>query len=226
LANDPEAIGNARKIHMQIITAEELHRRGVAWVLSQIEPAENVYVSFDVDSLDSTLASGTGTLEPGGLNFAEIDDLMIATPSKGKLAGLDIMEVNPITRFQRTNGPDRHPADGGYARLGISLSGKACYVPGRPRISPSGKKKPANPQSRSASIRFSRCNWPRVSILLLRATDGSGLRRAFLESGTGSPRPFSSQVPNAHGSFFGGEDSQVVSRKQWGQFVWIPSLCS
>jgi agmatinase len=96
LANDPEAVGNARKLHTQIITAEELHRHGVAWVLSQIAPTGNIYVSFDVDSMDPTLAPGTGTLEPGGLNFAEIDDLLMGIPTKGKLVGLDIMEVNPL----------------------------------------------------------------------------------------------------------------------------------
>jgi agmatinase len=96
LANDPEAVGNARKLHTQVITAEELHRRGVAWVLSQIAPTGNIYVTFDVDSMDPTLAPGTGTLEPGGLNFAEIDDLMAGIPAKGKLVGLDIMEVNPL----------------------------------------------------------------------------------------------------------------------------------
>jgi len=42
LANDPEAVGNARKLHTQVITAEELHRRGVAWVLSQIAPTGNM----------------------------------------------------------------------------------------------------------------------------------------------------------------------------------------
>ncbi len=96
LANDQESVGNARKLHTQIITAEALHRKGVAWVLSRIEPSENIYVTFDVDSMDPTLAPGTGTLEPGGLSFAEIDDLMTGIPSKGKLLGLDIMEVNPL----------------------------------------------------------------------------------------------------------------------------------
>jgi agmatinase len=96
LANDQEAVGNARKIHTQILTAEELHRRGVAWVLAQIPPSENIYISFDVDSMDPTLAPGTGTLEPGGLSFTEIDDLLTGIPAKGKLIGMDIMEVNPL----------------------------------------------------------------------------------------------------------------------------------
>jgi agmatinase len=45
--------------------------------------------------MDPTLAPGTGTLEPDGLNFREIDDLMKGIPLKGKLVGMDIVEVNP-----------------------------------------------------------------------------------------------------------------------------------
>jgi agmatinase len=96
LANDQEAVGNARKLHTQIITAEELHRRGIAWVLAQIQPSENIYISFDVNSMVPTLAPGTGTLERGGLSFSEIDDLLMGIPAKGNLIGLDIMEVNPL----------------------------------------------------------------------------------------------------------------------------------
>jgi agmatinase len=77
------------------LTAEEIHRRGIAAALEQIPPSENIYVSFDVDSMDPTLAPGTGTLEPGGLSFQEIDDLMKGIPSKGNLVGMDIVEVNP-----------------------------------------------------------------------------------------------------------------------------------
>jgi agmatinase len=77
------------------VTSEEIHRRGVAAAIEVIPHSENIYISFDVDSMDPTLAPGTGTLEPGGLNFAEIDELLLGIPSKGKLVGLDIVEVNP-----------------------------------------------------------------------------------------------------------------------------------
>ncbi len=95
LANDPEAVGNARKIHTTVFTSEEIHRHGVASVVAQIPQSENIYVTFDVDVMDPTLAPGTGTLEPGGLSFQEIHDLLTALPSKGKLVGLDVVEVNP-----------------------------------------------------------------------------------------------------------------------------------
>jgi len=95
IANDPEAAANAKALHTTIVTSEEIHRRGVAAAIETIPQSENIYITFDVDSMDPTLAPGTGTLEPGGLNFAEIDALLRGIPAKGKLVGLDIVEVNP-----------------------------------------------------------------------------------------------------------------------------------
>jgi agmatinase len=95
LANDPESIGNARKIHSAIITSEQVHRRGVEWALSQVNVSGDIYISLDVDVMDPTLAPGTGTLEPDGLSFAEIDGLLTGVAAKGHLAGLDVVEVNP-----------------------------------------------------------------------------------------------------------------------------------
>ena len=96
IANDPEAMGNARALHSQIITSEEIHRKGVAAAVAQVPSGGNIYVSFDVDVLDPTLAPGTGTLEPGGLSFAEMDELVTGLMKKGKLVGLDVVEVNPM----------------------------------------------------------------------------------------------------------------------------------
>jgi len=106
LANDEESMGNARKDHTMIITCEEIHRRGVQWALSQIPASGNIYITFDVDSMDPTLAPGTGTLEPDGFSFAEIDGLLKGVTSKGQLVGMDIVEVNPMrdtsTRTEQT----------------------------------------------------------------------------------------------------------------------------
>ena len=95
IANDAEAAGNAKAIGTKVVTGEEIHRRGVTAAIDAIPQSENIYVTFDVDSMDPTLAPGTGTLEPGGLSFAEIDELMQGIPKKGRLVGLDIVEVNP-----------------------------------------------------------------------------------------------------------------------------------
>jgi agmatinase len=73
---------------------------------SQVPAAENIYITLDVDVMDPTLAPGTGTLEPDGLTFAEIDGLLRGVTSKGRLVGMDIVEVNPMrdssTRTEQT----------------------------------------------------------------------------------------------------------------------------
>ena len=106
LANDEEAMTNARKAHTFIITSEQIHRQGVEWALAQVAPSENIYITFDVDVMDPTLAPGTGTLEPDGLSFSEIDSLLKGVTAKGRLVGMDIVEVNPMrdgsTRTEQT----------------------------------------------------------------------------------------------------------------------------
>src|SRR5437660_2828528 len=84
LANDDESIGNARKSGTHVITAEAIHREGIENALAQIEVSENenVYITLDVDVMDPALTPGTGTLEPDGLNFSEINGLLKGVAKK------------------------------------------------------------------------------------------------------------------------------------------------
>ncbi len=120
LANDPESIGNARANHTFIITSEQIHRRGVEWALAQLQLPEggNLYITLDVDVMDPTLAPGTGTLEPDGLNFSEIDGLLKGVAGKGRLVGFDVVEVNP---YRDSSGRTAQTA----IRLMIDLLGAA-----------------------------------------------------------------------------------------------------
>jgi agmatinase len=102
LANDFEAMDNVRKINSTIITSEQIHRRGVEWALSQIPKSENIYVTVDVDVLDPAVAPGTGTLEPGGLSFFQLDDLLTGLDAKGHLLGVDVVEVDDRDHSGRT----------------------------------------------------------------------------------------------------------------------------
>ncbi len=120
LANDPEAVGNAHKNHTTIVTSEQIHRRGVAQALSQISPLGDIYITLDVDVMDPTLAPGTGTLEPGGLSFSEIDDLLIGVAAKGRLVGFDVVEVDP---YRDSSGRTAQTA----VRLLIDLLGAAFH---------------------------------------------------------------------------------------------------
>jgi agmatinase len=102
LANDLEARGNQKQINSTVITSEQIHRHGVEWALSQIPAAENIYITLDVDVLDPAVAPGTGTLEPGGLSFFQLDDLLTGVTNKGRLIGMDVVEVDDRDHSGRT----------------------------------------------------------------------------------------------------------------------------
>ncbi len=79
-----------------IITADEVHERGVQWAAAKIPQTENLYISIDIDVLDPKEAPGTGTPEFGGLYYRQLVHLLRKTLDKGSLAGLDLVEVNPL----------------------------------------------------------------------------------------------------------------------------------
>lgn len=88
--------------------------------LSQISVNGDIYITLDVDVMDPTLAPGTGTLEPGGLSFSEMDDLLTGVAAKGRLVGIDIVEVNP---YRDSSGRTAQTA----VRLLIDLLGAAFH---------------------------------------------------------------------------------------------------
>ena len=79
-----------------IITAEKAINNGTEWVIEQIPEAENIYVTIDIDALDPSCAPGTGTPEPGGFNYLQMREMLIALPKKGNIIGFDLVEVNPL----------------------------------------------------------------------------------------------------------------------------------
>src|SRR5260370_11206992 len=101
LANDEEAMANARRAHTTIITSEQIHRQAVEWALSQVASSENIYITLDGDVMDPTLAPGTGTLEPDGLSFSGSDGLLKGVASKGRVVGMDDAEANPMREPRR-----------------------------------------------------------------------------------------------------------------------------
>lgn len=96
------------------ITMHDIDRHGVpamvdrwdAWLVAS--GATELWISFDVDSLDPVLAPGTGTAVRGGLTYREghllAELLHEKIAMRGiRLLGMDIVEVNPLVdRFNET----------------------------------------------------------------------------------------------------------------------------
>ena len=87
------------KYGIKIITTNEVRRNGVESVskkvLRYLSDCTDIYVSFDVDSLDSSISRGTGTPVSNGLKEREAEDLISKFMQNRKICCFEITEVNP-----------------------------------------------------------------------------------------------------------------------------------
>ena len=78
---------------------EEVHEKGVARVAQEaleiLKDCDQIYISFDVDSLDTSVSTGTGTPVPNGLLKEEAMDLNIELIKDKRVCCWEIVEVNP-----------------------------------------------------------------------------------------------------------------------------------
>jgi agmatinase len=85
-----------RKHDKRIITARTC-RETVDWIDEAVEAlSDAVYLTVDVDGFDPAYAPGTGTPEPGGLDWYQVADLLAAVARARTLVGCDLVEVRPI----------------------------------------------------------------------------------------------------------------------------------
>jgi arginase len=70
-------------------------RHAMELALATLDANTHLHVSFDVDFLDPEIAPGVGTTVPGGPSYREAQLCMEMIADTGRLASLDIMELNP-----------------------------------------------------------------------------------------------------------------------------------
>ena len=84
---------------IKVITTNEVRRNGAESVskkvLRYLSDCTDIYVSFDVDSLDSSISKGTGTPVSNGLKEREAEDLISKFMQSRKICCFEITEVNP-----------------------------------------------------------------------------------------------------------------------------------
>jgi len=76
------------------------------WNLKQFKKIirnKKLYLTFDVDGLDSSLMPATGTPEPGGLFWDETINIIKTAARFSKIVGADINELSPIKGFDCYN---------------------------------------------------------------------------------------------------------------------------
>jgi agmatinase len=83
--------------------AHEIKEVGIEKVISNIlaqlaeQNIDELYVSFDIDAIDDSYASATGTPEPDGLMPQEAMQILQAIAEKYPITAADMMEIAPFT---------------------------------------------------------------------------------------------------------------------------------
>ncbi len=81
---------------MEVVTARQCHTDDdwVDRVLNGL--GETVYVTIDIDGFDPSFAPGTGTPEPGGLDWYQVTGLLRLVAAEKTVVGADVVEVMPL----------------------------------------------------------------------------------------------------------------------------------
>jgi arginase len=87
------------KYNINFIETEDVKKLGPAVIakkaLEMLDHCDMIYVSFDVDSIDSRVSTGTGTPVPNGLTVEEAKILNSELGKDPKVCAWEIVEVNP-----------------------------------------------------------------------------------------------------------------------------------
>lgn len=87
---DHAAAGNT------LIHGWDLHANGVDRYLAALPAGERVYITFDIDAMDPSIAPGTGTPEVGGLLYEQAQAILKHVVAHNHIVGYDCVEVNPL----------------------------------------------------------------------------------------------------------------------------------
>ncbi len=85
----------ARAYGANIVTAYEVHHHGMEAILQKIPDGGKYYITLDADGMDPSVMPAVGYPAPGGLTFHQLRKLILGLVSKGRVVGMDIVEIAP-----------------------------------------------------------------------------------------------------------------------------------
>lgn len=89
----------SEKEHMnydKVFFAEEINNGGIWQDQALDQLTDNVYITFDLDAFDPSILPGTGTPEPGGLDWYMVVNFLARVFEERNVVGFDIVELAPI----------------------------------------------------------------------------------------------------------------------------------
>lgn len=88
-------VADARAAGNLLVTARELRERGVPWLLEALATDASVFIAFDLDGLDPSVAPAVSGISPGGLSYDEAGDLLGGVAERCRVAGAAFTELVP-----------------------------------------------------------------------------------------------------------------------------------
>lgn len=96
---DREEKQHLRELGLRVYDMRHIDEHGMRVTMQEalagIDADTHLHVSFDIDFLDPAVAPGVGTAVPGGPTYRETQLCMEMIADTGRLASLDVMELNP-----------------------------------------------------------------------------------------------------------------------------------
>ena len=96
---EPEESYLLKRHKVKIFSSNEVKRNGVEKIardtLAHLSRCHMIYISFDVDSMDSSISKGTGTPVRNGITEKEAGSLLVRLIQNEKVCCFEIAEVNP-----------------------------------------------------------------------------------------------------------------------------------
>lgn len=83
--------------NLNLFFAHQIQEGDDSWIQEVLDRLpEHIYVTLDVDGLDPSVIPGTGTPEPGGLTFRQVEGLLRQAGRTKNILGADVVELAPI----------------------------------------------------------------------------------------------------------------------------------
>lgn len=96
-----EEVDAARAYGAELVTAYELHEAGMERILARIPDGGRYYLTVDLDGMDPSIAPGVAAPCPGGVTFAQARALIHGLVRKGRVVGMDVVEITPASDVNR-----------------------------------------------------------------------------------------------------------------------------
>lgn len=91
-----EEVDALRELGGRWATSRDLIERGAGHVVrGTVSESAALYVSIDLDVLDSSVAPGHSLPEPGGLSYRQLRAILVEVARRGRVIGFDVVELNP-----------------------------------------------------------------------------------------------------------------------------------